>query len=241
MNKLNRNDIASEWDTVCLARQNLIDNGCDPSLIWVNIPCIIRNLPTTKVGKILDIGCGTGYLTNELLKFSLKCVGIDISKKSIDIACSRYNEESLNFYQSSICDFRYKSKFDLCVANMVFSSDPEFNISIKNVFNLLKKNGHLLLTLPHPCFWPKYWGYEKEDWYDYNSEIYVKNNFHTSWSNDIGFITQIHRPITMYLNNLIDCGFQIIKIEEPLPIKGFPQNYVYEYPRFLFIKCKKIN
>ena len=39
--------------------------------------------------------------------------------------------------------------------------------------------------------------------------------------------------------SIIGGGFNIIKIEEPYPIEKIPDSYNYNYPRFLFIKCKK--
>lgn len=43
----------------------------------------------------------------------------------------------------------------------------------------------------------------------------------------------------MYVNTLQKIGFEIIKFEEPLPTHGTPEEYRYDYPRFLFIKCVK--
>lgn len=239
VNKKHLYEIKQEWNDICDKRQEIIDNGQDISLVYVTSPCILNSLNNDTPKAILDVGCGSGYLTNQLASICETCYGIDISNRSVDIAKSKYKQNNLFFINSSISEFNTNIKFSHCVSNMVFMTDPDLKKSLKNIYELLDDNGILLAMITHPCFWPKYWKYQDEDWFDYNKEIFIQHNFKTSLSNSLGVTTHIHRPLYQYINEIISTGFEIICIEEPYPIETVPSNYIYEYPRFLFIKCKK--
>ena len=232
-------EIAVEWDAICEKRELLIDNDKDFSLKYVTAPCILRNLAEDSPNRVIDVGCGTGFITNQISQNCDYCCGIDISAKSIELAKNKYRSKNLKFVNTTISDFNPNNKFDACVANMVFMTDPEWVSSIQQIYKVLNDNAYLLIMITHPCSWPHYWGYIDAPWFNYNKEIYIEHDFRTSLSETIGVTTHIHRPLSMYINGLIGGGFNIIKIEDPYPIEKIPDSYNYNYPRFLFIKCKK--
>lgn len=237
--KKNIKEIADEWNAVSQKRQEIIESGKDVSLTFVTSPCIIRNLAKEKLLKVLDVGCGTGYLTHQISTLCDLCYGIDASKESLEIAKKKYSTNNIKFLNSSIAEFNTDCQFDACVSNMVIMTDPEWEVSLKHIFKLLKDGGQLLIMLTHPCFWPTYWNYKNENWFNYNQELYIEHDFRTSFSETLGVTTHIHRPLSMYVNKIRELGFEIIKIEEPQPIANTPKEYNYGYPRFLFIKCIK--
>lgn len=232
-------DISAEWDTVCKGRQSMIDGGQDISLLAVTVPNILKYVSANNPQTILDAGCGSGYLTYRAAKLSKRCIGIDISKKSICLAKSIYKENNLSFECCAIEDYVCNMLFDTCIANMVFMDDPNWLRSIKHIYDLLDKNGRLYFTITHPCFWPQYWNYQNEPWFHYNEEIFVENEFVTSFSESIGVTTHIHRPLSQYIRGLLSTGFVIERIEEIYPNTETPEGYHYEYPRFLFFQSKK--
>lgn len=231
-------DIAKEWNLICHQRDAVIDTGKDISLTCVTAPCILSNLKE-KTGSVLDLGCGTGYLTNKISQCCDICYGIDASENSIEIAKHKYTNSKIVFINNTIVDFQPNILFDVCVANMVFMTDPNLYDSLANVFKLLKSGGMLLATITHPCFWPIYWNYFNEPWFDYNTELFIQHDFTTSLSSSIGVTTHIHRPLSMYINLLKKVGFEIETLEELQPLYETPKEYRYEYPRFIFLKCKK--
>lgn len=231
-------EVKAEWDALCTTRQNAIDAGQDYSLLAVTAPCIIKELDMPNNG-ILDVGCGTGYLTSLLAKHTTRCVGIDVSASSIDVAKLRYSDSSAVFMVSSIGNFSTDIKFDICVANMVLSCDPDWETSIRSIKNLLNERGKLLIMLPHPCYWPKYWGFDKESWFNCNEEIYIEHDFSISLAKSLGNATYIHRPLSMYITKICGEGFILEKMVEPYPVSELPEDYKYEYPRFLLLKFEK--
>ena len=238
-NPKQQDEIGLEWDALCGARQSAIDAGKDFSLEAVTAPCIIRELDSGVIPSILDVGCGTGYLTAQLAKCANKCVGIDISAKSISIARSRYAGSGAVFVHSSISNFRSNDKFALCVANMVFSNDPNWNDSIHAICRLLDEKGQLFVMLPHPCFWSKHWDLDTSTWFNYNEEVFIEHDFSISLAKSLGKATYIHRPLSQYINTICSAGFILEKTEEPYPTKEVPPEYTFDYPRFLFMKFRK--
>lgn len=232
-------EVAREWDFVCGKRAEVIQKGEDFSLLGVNIPCVLKYLELCNKTRVLDVGCGTGYLTHILSQKCELATGIDISPSSIDIARKSYSGSNLVFQCSSILDYLTDIHFDTCVANMVLMTDPNVKESVAAVYRLLQPGGHFLFTITHPYFWPKYWGYDKESWFDYKKEIFIENDFSTSLSDSMGTTTHIHRPLSMYMEFLAECGFLIKHLDEPYPALKMPEGYTYSYPRFLFVMCQK--
>lgn len=233
-------EIQSEWDVMCGNRQEAIDTGKDFSLLAVTAPCIISELGTNNVNSIIDVGCGTGYLTSLLAQHANKCIGIDASANSIAIAKSRYGNSGAEFVVSSINDFSPNMQIDICVANMVFSCDPDWSNSIRSIYKLLARNGKLLVMIPHPCNWPKYWGFENAPWFKCNEEVYIEHDFSLSLAKALGTATYIHRPLSLYISKICGEKFLLEKMIEPYPVENLPDRYKYDFPRFLFMKFTKV-
>ena len=167
-------EITREWDNACFNRQKAISTGQDISLLAVTAPCILNEVAKEKPSMVLDIGCGTGYLTSRVAENVNKCIGIDCSHNSILVAQQNYHNENVSFIETKLEDYSPKRKYDMCISNMVFSCDPGYRASIKKSYSLLSDSGTLLVMIPHPCFWPKYWDFETEPWFNYKKEIYIE-------------------------------------------------------------------
>ena len=64
---------------------------------------------------ILDIGCGGGLLSEPLARLGAEVVGIDASKKNIDIAKHHLKKSNLDieYHDKSPENFNYEKKFDV--------------------------------------------------------------------------------------------------------------------------------
>lgn len=98
--------------------------------------------------KILDMGCGAGYHSITLNSFGADVTGIDFSKTAIQIAREK----------GSPCDFRVMNflhmntgmgRFDgiVSIATLMHIADSDLPVVFKQVKNVLKCEGHLMLVV----------------------------------------------------------------------------------------------
>jgi len=135
----------------------LIENGNDPVLDckaladymdkWDGEDFInLLNLDNSKT--VLEIGCGTGRIAKKIISQCKKYVGIDISKKTIDIA--RKHFESINnaiFINEDFLNYKVNQKYDVIYSTLTFMHFKEKEKALVNVFNLLKRNGKFVLSI----------------------------------------------------------------------------------------------
>lgn len=97
---------------------------------------------------ILDIGCGTGYLTKQLLSnFSnVRITAIDIAPGMIEYAIRKFKGSNIEFLCCDIEDTVMDKKFDLIISNAAFQWFNNFEETIENIGQLLNNNGVLAFS-----------------------------------------------------------------------------------------------
>lgn len=244
----NGRQLADEWDRIATGRDSLIEEGRDLSYLYILLPAL-RNLsakwlrPGTRV---LDVGCGTGKFASQLAEEcqKIEVLAIDTSGYSIQIAKEkRAILANLTFECSSVESFveeHGSRRFDLIVANMLFQNVASLDAALQACGKLLEKDGALVFAVPHPCFWPRYWEYEKEPWFRYDRVLWIQAPFKTSLSPDTGVTTtHTHRPLSSYIESFRMADFCIDELVEPYPDAGLEGEYpiAWEFPRFLLGRC----
>ena len=79
----------------------------------------LNELYPNKKLKILDLGCGGGFLANALAKKHHRVTGIDISQSSLDIAKKYDQTKTVNYEKHSVLDlscFKNEEKYDVVFA-----------------------------------------------------------------------------------------------------------------------------
>jgi SAM-dependent methyltransferase len=172
-------------------------------------------------------------------------VGIDLSGESIALAQARTpSMPNLRFFATSLEAFasRTEERFSIIVANMMLMTTPDLTAALKAIAFLLKSDGRFVFTIPHPCFWPTYWEYDREEWFDYNKEIAIEAPFAISSEGPSQFITtHVHRPLEQYFSVLTNSGLTVQRLIEPRPPDRLNPEYLgtWHFPRFLLMACSK--
>ena len=96
--------------------------------------------------KILEVGCGYGYLTYSLNHIGHHTIGIDISKNAIQYAKSSFGNY---FYLASPDNFNTNEKFDLIIATELIEHLLSPMKFISFCINLLNDGGKIVLTTPN--------------------------------------------------------------------------------------------
>lgn len=95
---------------------------------------------------ICDLGCGAGWLTNELRKFG-RVTGVDFSPKGIELARTRWPD--VTFICSDALEFRPTKLFDVVVSSEVIEHIPDQERYVQTISQILKPGGYVILTCPN--------------------------------------------------------------------------------------------
>lgn len=244
--------LAAEWDRVAADRDQLIVEGRDLSYHYILIPALLALSTKWLVPsrRILDVGCGTGKFASGLADDHPTCevVAIDPSASSIEIArANRSAKDNLRFVQTSVEAYVAGSEqhsFDLVIANMLLQNVSSLPAVLDACTRALAPGGALVFAVPHPCFWPRYWKYEKAPWFRYDREIWIEAPFRTSLSPDNTVTTShTHRPLQRYFDAFTSAGLVVEELAEPYPDQGIEGAYpiAWEFPRFLLGRCRPLS
>ncbi len=108
--------------------------------------------------KILDIGCGNGYLDFKLKdtvdrNCKLQITGIDSYKPAIDFANTRkefLHRDDCHFELMDACELSFENDlFDVVICSEVLEHLKEPRMVIKEIYRVLKKDGLAIITTPN--------------------------------------------------------------------------------------------
>lgn len=103
----------------------------------------VLNLLNAKPGEtILDLGCGTGHLTNLIAESGADVQGIDSSTEMIEQAQIKY--PAIKFEVMDATNFTFEKKFDAVFSNAVLHWIPEKEKVVECVFNCLSRGGRFV-------------------------------------------------------------------------------------------------
>ncbi|WP_457623166.1 class I SAM-dependent methyltransferase [Persephonella sp.] len=98
---------------------------------------LIELLGEIKGKKILDVGCGDGILTLELVKRGADVTAIDSSPEMVEVSKSK----GIKALLKTVTDLHYNYEFDIVFSNAVLHWVPEPEKALKNIANSLKDGG----------------------------------------------------------------------------------------------------
>lgn len=105
----------------------------------------------------LDLGCGTGRHTKELVRHGLNVVGLDLSMPLLQVATEQMDSNmNSSFVRADIRKLPTNIEFSLVVCLFTsfgyFKTDLEHLDLMKNIGATIKQDGHCILDLPNPNF-----------------------------------------------------------------------------------------
>jgi SAM-dependent methyltransferase len=239
-------DLAREWDELAEERHRQIASGDDLSFHHVVAPTARRLFEGADRDVVLDIGSGTGEFTLQLVQIAKKVIAIEPSRASMNVArrvCGgarnvRYVEASLEEAASALDEGPATS----AIAVMTLMTAPDLRGFAKALAAVLQTRARFVATLTHPCFWPRYWGYEGEPWFHYGRETFIEAPFVISKSRTAVRTTHIHRPVEQYVSAFAEHGFRLDALAEPIPAPDVEALYPrpWKFPLFLGLRWEKV-
>jgi SAM-dependent methyltransferase len=100
--------------------------------------------------RILDVGCGTGWLGNALLPFGEVC-GVDSSAGAIADGTRRH--PNITLICGDFLNVPLEGVFDFVVSADAFAHMPDHEACVHRIATLLKPGGTFLLMTQNPWIW----------------------------------------------------------------------------------------
>jgi ubiquinone/menaquinone biosynthesis C-methylase UbiE len=99
--------------------------------------------------KVLEIGCGTGFFTQEIIKKQVKLTAIDISPDLLEVAKTNIIDPNLEFTIENAYQMSFGNQtFDAVVGSSVLHH-LDIDLALKEIFRVLKPGGFIAFTEPN--------------------------------------------------------------------------------------------
>lgn len=204
-------------------------------------PAIFRLLGPIAGKRLLDAGCGQGYLCRLLAGRGALVTGIEPAANALAFALreEQMAPKGITYRQadlSALDDLR--DSFDATVANMVLMDIPDYQSAMRTCIAALKPGGSFIFSLQHPCF--------EEPSAEWPAKCFVAvHEYLDEFMREQRPGTYLfHHPLSHYLNLMVSLGCALREIVEPRPslelVEGNPiLERSAHVPSFLVIHATK--
>lgn len=103
---------------------------------------LIELLAPKQGEKILDLGCGTGILSNSLHEYGVEILGVDKSPNMVKQAVQKYPH--ITFMVQDATNLNYESEFDAVFSNATLHWVRPANQALKGIYQSLKHGGRFV-------------------------------------------------------------------------------------------------
>ena len=228
--KLSNRDL---WDRKANEWHVQVQDSGDRNRRFNSDPVLWRFLGSIEGCKVLDAGCGTGYLARQLAAKGAHVVGIDFSTKMIELARTLTVERGLEVdYRIDSCATMATiadASIDKLISNYVLQDFPELAEAAHSFHRVLRNDGIASLVFTHPCF-------PQSDETDLQPDGSVTYRWQMAyfeeheveeepWSHFTSPFVSYHRPLSAYWRAFKDAGFDVIDFDEPVVAEPPPPDY----------------
>lgn len=185
--------------------------------------CLSGALPDLRDRHVLDLGCGYGWHCRYAREQQASSVvGVDLSEKMLQKAREMTEDDlAVTYLQMPMEDISFsRDQFDVVISSLAFHYVEDFRALCQKVFDSLKPGGAFLFSVEHPIFTAR----AEQDWIvdDHGKRLYWPvDHYQDEGIRSTSFLAEnvikYHRTVSTYLNDLIENGFMIKAVREPMP------------------------
>jgi ubiquinone/menaquinone biosynthesis C-methylase UbiE len=198
---------AAEYDAMAAAYD--AHNQTSAANAYYERPATIALLGDVRGQRVLEVGCGSGRLTQWLVDRGASVVAFDISAGMLAIARGRVGDraELHRAHLGEPLDFVDDDSIDLVVASLVMHYVRDWKPPLCEFRRVVRDSGAAVISIHHPA-----WDWRNhcpEDYFAFLqvSEVWVPPHPVTFW----------RRPLTMVTQAIAVGGFVIERMEEAQP------------------------
>lgn len=173
---------------------------------------LLRLIGAVDGRRVLDAGCGQGYLSRLLAATGAEVTGIEAARSSYDycVEVERERSQGIRFLRADLVSLpdELVRSFDVVVSSMVLGAIPDWRPAMRRCVDALRPGGRLVIALNHPCF-EQLWGTWKEH------GAYRLTRYLDEYEVPGMYAPDFHRPLAAYLNEVCRLGLRVLEVAEP--------------------------
>jgi SAM-dependent methyltransferase len=210
-----------------------------PHNAYYERPATLSLLPDVSGRRVLDAGCGPGVYVEWLLEHGAEVVGFDVSETMVRLARQRVGDRAeivLADLGAPLC-FAGDQSFDVVISALALDYVRDWRRVLAEFHRVLCPSGWLIFSMGHPFSDFVLHGTDRY----FDTEL-IEYTF-------IGFGSPIvipgyRRSLSEVINSVLDAGFEVDRVLEPLPTDEFrvadPQKYrdLLRRPGFLCVRAR---
>ena len=214
------------------------------------IPALFSMMPDLNGKKVLDLGCGFGeHCMHFIHDGADQVIGIDISEKMLEIARKENSDSKISYINMPMEDIdQLNEQFDMVISSLAFHYVEDFSGVVKNIYKMLYEGGLFIFSQENPLC-TCHSGDNRWTKDENGNKVYlnlanygIEGERESVWF--VNNVKKYHRTFSTIVNTLIEVGFTIEKMIEPLPTDKLLEEYpqykdLFHKPDFLLIKAKK--
>ncbi len=230
-----------EWCNAAQLRRDQIESGIDITFVDVFRPLFVEWVQSINPNTVLEVGAGTGHLSKSLSDQSFSITAVEPSPGMYEVARHVLSDTGVELWNCSSFEFQADASFDMAIAHLVAHTVHELEGFLKSIQETLEKEGRLIFSIPHPCF---YNAYKKLFGNDYRYMTPMRKRVSFTVTNDpdneISDVPYYHRPLSVYIQGIRDAGFVLDGFHEVYPDEEIQRKYgsPWETPRYCALFCR---
>lgn len=154
--------------------------------------------------RILELGCGTGYVTEQLSNLFPKAhiTAIDFAESMIAVAKTRQNVKNVMFYCEDIERLQLEETYDVIISNATFQWLNDLKQVIRNLFHHLSIDGILLFsTFGQETFQELHTSFQRaKEEKNIQNETSIGQRFYSK--NQLRHICEVEQGMCMFLKHV---------------------------------------
>jgi SAM-dependent methyltransferase len=212
-----------KWDEHADWWQREFTDGVDPEYVEQIIPLALEHL--AGYSRVLDVGTGEGQIARALAAAGADVVGLDPTSSQISVAIERGGGPVYSLAGADLLPIADAS-VDAVVVCLVFEHVDALDEALAEVARVLRPGGRFVLFLNHPLLQTPDSGMiidhmiEPPETY-WRIGAYLREAVTVEEVQKGVFVRFVHRPLSRYVNGMIQAGIDLAVMLEPAPPPGF--------------------
>lgn len=221
------------WSEMAPLRREQIESGRDITFNKVFVPFYVKLIAALRCNSIVEVGCGTGHLAKNLSTMVERTYAVESSPGMHAVATDVLRDSGVVLIHSSVERYDAQERFDCVISHLCAQAVSDLTNSLRGCVRLLKDDGRLIFSIPHPCFWNDYQPYFESNDFDYTAEQFANATLTISLDRDSKMrrIPFHHRPLSYYIDAIVASDLRIRKFDEIFPTADVQRLYPARWKR----------